>query len=167
MKRKLLLLLALAMVLLAMTGCKETIYDSPEAMMSKIWERIDITDGATVDIRYIGQCERGDNALLWYASDTGEAGKEYHAMVCRLAKEGGYIFEQIHNTVERGENIVFYMWGEDYVFCIDNPACRTLRYTDHSGTHEVAIEEGAHPFLYKTAGQPVEYSFLDADGNEL
>ncbi len=163
MKKGFILLLTLALLL---TGCGGTVYENPEAMLPLVREEIPIAGTDMDRLHYVGICQRSETALLWYSWGTEGDGYTYFAARCEV-EENGYRFEQIHSPIVRGRDIAFYLWGDNYVFCIGNPACRMLRYTDYSGTHEVAIEEGAHPFLYETFGPPVEYAFLDADGNEL
>ncbi len=164
MKRTILLLAA---ILLICTGCGETVYENPEAMVHLVQRGMAVPDGAVLDVRYIDQYTKGEEALLWYSVDVGEEDVTYVPVRCSLTKDGGYIFGQKHNAVERGKAIVFYMWGNDYSFCIGNPDCRMIRYTDYTGEHEAAIEEGTHPVLVQTTGTPVEYFFYDADGNEI
>lgn len=49
----------------------------------------------------------------------------------------------------------------------ENPACKTIRITDDSGTQAIAIEKDAYPFIYYNEQIPSEYYCLDAEGNEI
>ncbi len=162
--KKCVLLLALVLLL---TGCGGTVYDSPEAMLDRVRAEIPIAGEDRERLHYVGSVEKSETALLWYSYGTDGDGYTYFVFTCDKEEDGGYRYRQMHTPIVRGRDIVFYMWGDDYVFCIGNPACRTLRYTDYAGTQEVTIEEGAHPFLYRTRGVPVGYWFLDEKGNEL
>ena len=67
-----LLIMAFGM-LLSFVGCQEVLSSEAE-LLEKAREEMPIADAENAEIRYIGECTKGDKALLWFMS-----GNEFQA----------------------------------------------------------------------------------------
>ena len=164
MKRIIAILLILFMVL-SFTGCEKAMYDE-EAFIERAREEFHIADAETIEIKYIGEIIKGDKALMWFMSGNEYQAHRYVPIRCEITENGGRRFEHAYKPVERGMDIaVLVDWYGGYVFCVNNPKCKTIKIDDYSGVQE--IEATGYPFLYYNRLLPREYFFLDENGDEI
>lgn len=167
MKKSITLILLLILVL-ALVGCSSTL-TAPDELIEKAREEIPISDAESIDIQIVGSTEKEDgNALIWFMSGNEYQAHYYLPMECVLKDSGKYEFIRVGKPFERGTDIVIYEWQGGYAFLVNNENCKSVQITDNKGTHTVEItEEKTYPFTFYQEVIPLEYSFLDASGNEL
>ena len=164
MKRIVSIILMLIMVL-SCTGCQRTMHDEAD-YIEKARKEFNISDAETIEMRFIGEVTRGDNALLWFVSGNEYQAHNYLPMSCTITKDGGRVFEHDYKPVERGTDIVVVAdWCNGYAFCVNNPKCKIIKIDDYTG--EKVIEVTEYPFIYFNDLLPREYSFHDENGKEI
>lgn len=166
MKRNLyglvLLIMAFGM-LLSFVACQEVLSSEAE-LLEKAREEMPIADAETAEIKYIGECTKGDKALLWFMSGNEFQAHHYLPMGCTVS-DGGYVFKKAYKPLDRGEDISVIEWNGGYAFCVNNARCKAIKIADNSG--EKVIEVAEYPFIYYNRLLPGEYFFLDENGDEL
>lgn len=165
MKKTIVLLLA-ALSLAALLGCQNSLKGT-DALIQKAREEIPISDAETIAIQYAGCCGDGDAALLWFVSGDEYQSHYYLPMECAVVGEGEYTFQRTYQPIEHSRDIAALLWNRGYAFLVNDPRCATIRITDEEGTQDIAIGQGAYPYLLFWETIPTEYQFLDADGNEI
>lgn len=153
---------------LGLVGCSKT-YDSTDAFIEKVRKEIPIAEADTIEIQYAGMTAKDDVVLLWYISGNEYQKHTYFPIECEIKGEAEYKFVRSFNIVmeDRCDEVGILQWKRGYSFCINNPDCKTVRITDDAGTHDEVIEIDSYPYVFCTQGLPLEYVFLDTDGNEL
>ena len=152
-------------VILSFTGCQKTMYNE-EDFIQRARKEFNIADAETIEIKYIGEIIKKDNALLWFMSGNDYQAHTYLPIRCSITEDGGRVFEHAYKPLERGMDIVVLVdWYGGYAFCVNNPKCKTLRIDNYSGAQEIEVTE--YPFIYFNPLLPREYSFLDENGNEI
>ena len=163
MKKIVSIILILIMVL-SCTGCQKTMYNEAD-YVEKAREVFHIYDAENIEMRFIGDVSKDDEVLLWFMSGNEYQSHNYLPMSCKITEDGGYIFEHTYKTMERGMDIVVVNWHNGYVFCVNNPECKTIKIDDYAGKKEIEITE--YPFVYFNDLIPSEYLFLDENENEI
>ncbi len=158
--KKAMLSLATVLLTLSLTACQKT-YETPEALVEQA--RAGFSDRET-EIKYAGRCDRDTSALLWFISGGETEGYQYIPLECTV-RDGGLVFERSFKAMERGVDIAVMQWRDGYSFLINNESCHVLKITDGLGTHELAVDE--YPYIWYNETLPLEYVFLDENGNEL
>lgn len=152
--------------LFALCGCQETLKGT-DALIEKAREEMPIADAENIEITYAGLCAKDDSVLVWFVSGNENQGHTYLPMECYIVGRNEYQFVRTYNPMDRGLDIAVLQWKGGYSFIINNTNCKTVRIIDNSGTHDVAIEKDAYPFVFYNDLPPNEYYFLDANGNEI
>ena len=164
MKRIFPVILILVMIF-SFTGCEQVMYDK-EDFIQRARKEFHIADAETIEITYIGEIVKKDKALLWFMSGNESQAHRYIPIRCAITADGGRVFEHVYKTAERGMDIaVLIDWYGGYVFCVNNPKCKTIRIDDYSGVQEIEVTE--YPFLYYNSLLPRAYFFLDENGEEI
>lgn len=164
MKRIIAIILILLMVL-SFTGCEKVMYDEDD-FVERARKEFHIADAETIEIKYIGEIIKGDKALMWFMSGNEYQAHQYVPIRCAITADGGRKFEHAYNTIERGMDLaVLVDWYGGYVFCVNNPKCKTIKIDDYSGVQEIEVTQ--YPFIYYNSLLPGEYSFLDENGEEI
>lgn len=164
--RKMMSILFIFILAFSFAGCQKTIKGTNE-LIEKAREEIPISDADTIEIKYAGVLGKDDAALIWFISGSEYQAHYYLPMECNVVGKDEYTFVRTYKPMERGEDIAVLEWKDGYSFLINNPNCSTVKITDKTGTHEIAIEKDSYPYLIYNELIPSEYIFLDADGNEL
>lgn len=163
--KKLLSAALAAVMILTLAACGRTM-KSTDDLIKKARKEIPISDADTIDIKYAGKCQNGSYSLLWFISGNEFQAHYYLPMEC-LEANGSYEFKQTFKPLNREKDIAVLLWQRGYTFLINNTECKTLQITDINGKHDIAIEEGAYPYIWYSEIIPSEYKFLDAEGNEI
>ncbi|MGN0553598.1 MAG: lipoprotein [Oscillospiraceae bacterium] len=163
--KKLLSAALAAVMILSLAACGRTMKTTDD-LIKKARKEIPISDADTIDIVYAGKCQNGSYSLLWFISGNEFQAHYYLAIEC-LEANGSYEFEQTFKPLNREKDIAILQWQRGYAFLINNTECKTLRITDINGIHDIAIEEGAYPYIWYSEIIPSEYKFLDAEGSEI
>ncbi len=164
MKRIVAIILILLMAL-SFAGCEKVMYDEDD-FVERARKEFHIADAETIEIKYIGEIIKGDKALLWFMSGNEYQAHRYVPIRCEITADGGRRFEHAYKTVERGMDIAVLVDGYGgYVFCVNNPKCKTIKIDDYSGVQEVEVTQ--YPFIYYNSLMPREYCFLDENGEEV
>ncbi len=153
-----------------LAGCREKL-TSEDDLIAKAREEITVAEADTIEVRLVAKQEKEDRALMWFITGNEYQAHRYFPMVFEIVGEEEYVFEGRHNSLERGQDIYVYNWGDGYSFLVNNPKCKMIQITGNVGglgaVTEVEIGEGDYPFHYYYELMPQEYIFLDAEGNEL
>lgn len=156
--------LLLLLLLLSLCGCEATM-KGEAALIEKAREVIPISEAESIELRYAGACEEDERALLWFISGNEYQAHYYLPMECEVAGEGEYRFLRTCKPMDRGMDIAVLQWQGGYAFLVNNSDCTTIRLTDSTGSHDIAVDR--LPFLMYRNLIPSEYVFLDANGNEI
>jgi len=155
----------IVIMILSLAGCQRVMYDE-EDFIEKARKEFAISDAETIEMKYIGEHVKRDNALLWFMSGNEHQTHNYLPMSCTVTEDGGRVFEHTRSTVDRGTDIVVVVdWHGGYAFCVNNTKYKTIRIDDYSGVQEIEVTE--YPFIYYSPLLPREYSFLDENGEEI
>ena len=164
MKKIMLVIFTCALFMLC--GCQKTLKGT-DALIEKAREEIPVSNADTISIEYAGMCVEDDSALVWFISGNENQAHYYLPMECNVVGKNEYTFNRVYEPMHRGDDIAVLEWKGGYAFLINNLKCKTIRITDNTGTHDIAIEKNAYPFIYYNNLRPHEYVFLDENGNEL
>lgn len=169
-KNKLLILMLSCITAFSLAGCREKL-KSEEELIAKAREEITVAEADTIEVRLAAKQEKNDRALMWFITGNEYQMHRYFPMVFEIVGEDEYVFEGRHNSLERGQDIYVYNWGDGYSFLVNNPKCKKIQITGNVGgmgaVTEVEIGEGEYPFHYYYELLPQDYIFLDAEGNEI
>lgn len=169
MKKGLCTCILLSMFMIC-SGCRATL-TTEEELIEKAREEITVAEADTIDVQLAAICTKNDKALMWFITGNEYQMHRYFPMVFDVVGENEYVFVQRHNSLERGQDIYVYNWGDGYSFLVNNPECKSIKITGNVGglgaVTEVKIEDGDYPFHYYYELLPQEYIFLDGEGNEL
>lgn len=169
MKKGLCTCILLSMLMIC-SGCRATL-TTEEELIEKAREEITVAEADTIDVQLAAICTKNDKALMWFITGNEYQMHRYFPMVFDVVGENEYVFVQRHNSLERGQDIYVYNWGDGYSFLVNNPECKSIKITGNVGglgaVTEVKIEDGDYPFHYYYELLPQEYIFLDDEGNEL
>lgn len=169
MKKGLCTCILLSMLMIC-SGCRATL-TTEEELIEKAREEITVAEADTIDVQLAAICTKNDKALMWFITGNEYQMHRYFPMVFDVVGENEYVFVQRHNSLERGQDIYVYNWGDGYSFLVNNPECKSIKITGNVGglgaVTEVKIEDGDYPFHYYYELLPQEYIFLDGEGNEL
>ena len=165
--KKIFAVLTIILLLFILCSCHRTMYTT-EDLVKQVQKEFSLSDSATNNLSLAGTCTNEPFVFLWFISGNGYPSNANYLMECSIGDNGGYVFERTYNNqITRSEDIFVQPWQSGYIFCVNNPRCTTIRITDVTGTRDISIDEGAHPFILFNKYLPSEYLFLDADGNEL
>lgn len=104
----------------------------------------------------------GNRHLFWIITGNENQTHRYYPLEVTEVDGGEYEFVKLYNGGhERGQDIFFEYFGSGYSFIINNPECKSIVIG------ETAVPVTEIPFVYYCPFAPNEYSFLDANGNEL
>lgn len=153
------------LMILSLTGCQKAMY-TEEDFIERARKEFNIADAENAEITYIGEITKENKALLWFMSGNEYQSHNYLPMRCRINEDGGYIFEHVYKSLERGTDIVVLVHAfGGYAFCVNNTKCKTIKIEDYSGEKEIEVTD--YPFIYYNQLLPGEYSFLDENGKEI
>lgn len=167
----------LCVLCILVTGCGNTCRGTDE-LIEKARKEIPIADADTIDMQYAGMCSEGDKAIAWFISGN-EYQKHYYLPMEIEVNEGSseYTFVRTYKPIDdRAEDIAYIHWNDGYAVLINNPDCKSVRFTSDNGVYEEVIRNDTYPYVFfYPVSYPVdynteftlEYTFLDADGNEL
>ena len=150
-------------VCLILCGCGKTMKGT-NALIEKAQEEMLVSD---VLINYAGLCAKEDDALIWFVSGNENQAHTYLPMECKIVGKNEYAFERVFKPLERGMDIVVLEWKDGVSFLVNNPNCKIIRIVDNFGKKDIVIEKDSYPFVYYHECIPLEYEFLDIEGNKL
>lgn len=168
MKRVIALALLLAVALI--TTFPKT-YDSPLAMTERVRKEINQADADTIAITWVAGILQDDRMLFWCYTGNEYQAHVYYPVECRVHgtwPEITYEFVKIYNPTDNIEDIAALQWKGTYVFCINNPDCHTFEIKGAAGDHTITLDRpDDYPHVFQYPGQPSEWHFYDAEGNEI
>ena len=152
------------MICFIVCGCGKTMKGT-NALIEKAQEEMLVSD---VLINYAGLCAKEDDALIWFVSGNENQAHTYLPMECKIVGKDEYTFVRSYKPLDRGMDIVVLEWKGGYAFLVNNPNCKTIRIVDNLSTKDISIDKDCYPFVYYYHDLiPLEYQFLDENGNEL
>lgn len=169
MKRILALILCL-MTVLSLSACGNTLKGTEE-LIQKAREEMPISNADSIDLQYAGMCGIDDRAIAWFISGNEYQQHDYLPMEIEVKENADeYTYIRTYKPiVDRVEDIALILWNGGYAFVINNPNCKSVRFTTDGGVYEEIIQADTYPyvFFYPLGHAVVEYELLDTDGNEL
>ena len=169
MKRIIVMILCLMMAL-SLSSCGKTLKGT-EGLIEKARKEIPISDADSIDMQYAGMCGTDDKAIAWFISGNEYQAHYYLPMEIEVKEKAAeYTFVRTYKPIDdRVEDIAYILWNDGYAFVINNPSCKSVRFTAYNEVYEEVIPKDTYPyvFFYHSNRTNMEYVFLDADGNEL
>lgn len=158
------------MMVLSLSACAKTLKGA-DGLIEKARKEIPISDADNIDIQYAGMCGEGDKAIAWFISGNEYQMHYYLPMEIETnGKSAEYTFVRTYKPIDdRAEDIAYIHWNDGWAFLINNPDCKSVKFTGLNEEHEEVIQNDAYPyvFYYPSGYSNTEYVFLDSDGNEL
>lgn len=152
-------------LMLMLSGCQRAMY-TEEDYIAQARRVSSVAEAETIEMTYVGRTVEDGKVLVWVMSGNEHQAHRYLPMSCRVAKDGGLVFEHAYEPIERGTDIlVLPEWQGGYAFCVNNPECKVIRIEDAAGAKEIGVTE--YPFIHYNRLLPGEYVFLDENGNEI
>ena len=169
MKKIIALTLCLMMVL-SLSACGKTLKGTDE-LIEKARKEIPISNADIIDMQYAGMCGEDHKAIAWFISGN-EYQKHYYLPMEVEVKEktDEYIFVRTYKPIDdRVGDIAYIHWNDGYAILINNPNCKSVRFTSENEVYEEIIQKDTYPyvFYYPSSHADMKYEFLDAEGNEL
>lgn len=166
MKRLVLTIICLLLPLSLVAGCHKTAAGN-DGLIRIARKEIPVADADTIDIKIVGFVDKGQSSLICLMTGGESQGHDYFAIEFRRLDRDRFEFISTYPMAQRGTDIRTLLWGNMYVLMVNNTACRHIQMISGDGKTKLT-EVGALPFLYGTEPVfPLEYEFLDADGNQL
>lgn len=164
--RKWMCLLIMGISLFTLAGCQKTMSGTDE-LIDKARKEIPIAEADTAELNYAGQYDMEDSTLMWFISGDEYQVHYYLPMECKVEGEYEYSFVRTYEAMEGATDIAVLNWNRGYCFLINNANCKSIKITDGSGTREISIEEDGYPYIFYNEEIPIEYLFLDEDGESI
>ena len=147
-----------------MVGCSKIVGE--EGLIAKARQEINLAEADTIEMVIAGKSTIDHTThLFWFVTGNEYQMNRPHPIEFRELKDNEYEFVHSYNPILRGQDIYALLWHDGYSFFINNEKCKTIRIDDYAGVKEIEVTE--YPFIYYNSLLPREYTFLDADGNEI
>lgn len=150
----------------SLAGCTKA-YKGTDGLIEKAREEIPISDADTADIQYGGMCAMDDTALIWFISGNEYQAHYYLPMEVEIKGDADYTYVRTYKPLSPLMDTAVLNWNRGCAFIVNNPNCVSVKITDEAGTHDEIIEKDAYPYVFYWASIPLEYIFIDSEGNEL
>lgn len=164
--KRILCIIMVCILCFALAGCKK-IYKDTDELIEKAREEIPISDADTINMQYGGMCTMDNEALVWFISGNEYQAHYYLPMEVEIKGEAEYTYVRTYKPMSSFLDTAVLNWKGGYAFLVNNPDCVSVKITDETGTHEEMIGKDAYPYVFYWPSVPSEYSFIDAEGNEL
>lgn len=162
--RKLIILIFAFIFTINMVGCSKIVGE--EGLIAKARQEINLAEADTIEMVIAGKSTIDHTThLFWFVTGNEYQMNRPHPIEFRELKDNEYEFVHSYNPISRGQDIYALLWHDGYSFFINNEKCKTIRIDDYAGVKEIEVTE--YPFIYYNSLLPREYTFLDADGNEI
>lgn len=162
--RKLIVLIFAFIFTINMVGCSKIVGE--EGLIAKARQEINLAEADTIEMVIAGKSTIDHTThLFWFVTGNEYQMNRPHPIEFRELKDNEYEFVHSYNPISRGQDIYALLWHDGYSFFINNEKCKTIRIDDYTGVKEIEVTE--YPFIYYNSLLPREYTFLDADGNEI
>ena len=164
--KRLLCFLFLFTFCFSLFGCAK-VYSGNDGLIQKAREEIPHADADTVDIMIAGSTDTSDSSLVWFITGNEYQKHSYYPMEFKHTKKDPSHFEFVHmyKPYDAGKDIAVCSWN-GFAVLVNNKACTEIRVTYPSGATDTITVNGI-PFLWHTDPQPSEFTFWDANGNEI
>lgn len=153
----------------SMAGCSKT-YHGTDELLKKAREEIPISESDTVDIQYAGMCKKESTAIAWFISGD-EYQKHYYLPMEIEIKNNGEDYTFVHTykpVTDKCPDVATVNWQGGYAFLINNPKVSAVKMTLENGEQiRETVQKDAVPYSFYVPSALTEYTFLDADGNEI
>ena len=166
--RKVVYLLFTFFMLSILSGCGNTVIGH-DGLIGKAREEISVSDAETIGIMIAGSVDIDRKSLVWFVTGNEYQSHSYIPMEFEIDKNQNdkFKFIKVYKAMDRAEDIAVIEWEKGYSFLVNNDKCKTISIINNTGKKEEIEVDGALPWLYYCETIPVEYVFLDSDGNEL
>lgn len=161
--KKILSTTVLIILILSMAGCKKTASNN-EDFIQIAREEIPVADAETIDIQIIASVDKDNRSFVCYMTGNETQSRSYYALEFKNKGNARYEFVKLYKSMERGSDIYIQSWRDGYVFIVNNDACMNIQLSYPEGETQL-IEVGKLPFLHYAEPTPLEYKFLDSEGN--
>ena len=162
--RKLIALIFILTFLFNIVGCSKIVGE--DGLIAKARKEINLAEADTIEMVIAGKSTIDRTThLFWFVTGNEYQMNRPHPIEFKELGDNEYEFIHSYNPVPRGQDIYALLWHDGYSFFVNNEKCKTIRIDDYAGVKEIEVTE--YPFIYYNGLLPREYTFLDADGNEI
>lgn len=165
-------IVTVCLLCLSFAACAKT-YHGTDELIEKARQEIPVSDSDTVDIKYAGMTkvdnEKVDNkAIAWFISGNEYQAHYYLPMEIEVNGDDYKFVRTYKPMTDACSDVAVVNWNRGYAFLINNPNVATVKITLENGevTEEI-IQRDDIPCEFYTSYIPAEYTFLDAQGNEV
>lgn len=154
---------------LSFVGCSET-YRGTDELMAKARMELPISGADTIEMQFAGLCGADHKAIAWFISGNEYQAHYYLPMEVKTASDASeYTFIRTHKPMtDRAADVAIVHWNGGYAFLVNNPQIALVQMTMANGeVIEESVPQNALPHLFFVSFVPSEYTFLDAEGNEV
>lgn len=158
------------MIVLSLSACGKTLRSTDE-LIEAARKEIPISYAETTEIQFAGMSAEEEKAIAWFISGNAYQMHYYLPMELKVKeKPDEYVFTRTFKPIDdRAEDIAYIYWNNGIAFLINNPNCKSVRFTSTDGVYEETIQQDTYPyvFFYPSFHSVLEFVFLDSEGNEL
>ncbi len=168
--KKLLCLLLFLTFSLPLFGCSTNTYRGTNALMEKARQELPLADAGTIDLTCAGLCGTEDTAIAWFIAGNAHQARYYLPLEVEIKPgRAEYVYLHTHKPLtDRAQDVAVVILSQGYAFLIHNPAVASVKMTTPDGEIlEETIPKKAIPYAFYVPFAPVEYIFLDAQGNTV
>ena len=166
--KKLLCTVLILTFLICLSACSPNTYRGTDALLQKARQELPLADAETIDLTYAGMCGAGDTAIAWFIAGNAHQSRYYLPLEVEVKPgRAEYVYLHTHKPLtDRAQDTAIAITGQGYAFLINDPAIASVRMTLQTGEMiEEIIPGKAIPYSFYVPSAPVEYLFLDAQGN--
>ncbi len=165
--KKIISIVAVYLLCLGFAACAKT-YHGTDELIEKARQEITVSDSDTVDIKYAGMTKVDNKAIAWFISGNEYQAHYYLPMEIEVNGDDYKFVRTYKPMTDACSDVAVVNWNRGYAFLINNPNVATVKITLENGeVTEESIQRGDIPCEFYTSYIPAEYTFLDAQGNEV
>lgn len=161
-------LIIVCAIYLTLIGCSK-VYHGTNELLEKAIDEFPISTNESATIRYIGLCSKGKKAIAWFMSGDEDQEHQYLPLEIKVVGDiADYKYVKTHKPIEKAKDIVAINWNDGYCFLINNSKCTEIQIVDKNGSvYNMPIEKDSYPYIFYWDSIPLDYSFLDEEGNRV
>ena len=161
----------LVVICLFNIGCGKT-YHGIDKLLDVAFKEISSVGRGSTEMKCAGICAMGvDRAIVWFIYDDGQGSWNYLPMEVRVVGQEEYQYIRTHTPVKCTKNIAALFWDDGCSFVVNEPNCSSVNITGMKDGNRIRMNESFEQeeqiFVFSCPFLPVEYHFLDSNGNEI
>lgn len=165
--KKIIGIIAACLLCLSFAACAKT-YHGTDELIEKARQEIPVSDSDTVDIKFAGMSKVDNKAIAWFISGDEYQAHYYLPMEIEVSGDDYKFVRTYKPMTDACSDVAVVNWNRGYAFLINNPDVATVKITRKNGeVIEEVIQPDDIPCEFYTSYIPAEYTFLDAQGNEV